>query len=307
VGPYKSGIGAPTSTHLLREDLAERPLARTRAPYLVIPIKTPYWLPRTDLEEILSAFLRTRIDEGDVLVFSEKALSTAKGNIVDENKIIPGHQALFLSLFWMRIIWGYFLGPLCRMRRSTIEWLRKYPLEAASHKQLVLRQSGPLQALRHGSEGGIDASNLPFAYASLPLRNPLVIAEELRRSLYRLTGKRVIVMIVDSDKTYTIRDFHFTPRPRPLKGIVCLGLLAYVVGRALNLVRKATPLAISGCRMSVEEALNIAELADRARGHGAGRTAWEMAEGFGVDLTGVTWEMLMAITHLPIVIVRKYL
>lgn len=296
---------AHPSTHLLREDLAERPLARTRVPYSVIPIETPYWLPGTDLEGILSANLCARMDEGDVLVFSEKALSTAQGNVVDESKITPGRQALFLSLIWMRIVWGYFLGPLCRMRRSTLGWLRRYPLEAASHKQLALSLCGPLQALRHGSEGGIDVTNLPFAYASLPLPDPLGTAEALRGTLYGLTGKKVMVMIVDSDKTYTLFGFHLTPRPRPLKGIVCLGLLAYVVGRALRLVRRATPLAISGRRMGVEEALNIAELADRARGHGAGPTAWEMAERFGVGLTGVTWEMLMTITHLPVVIVRK--
>jgi len=272
----------------------------------VIPIETPYWLPGTDVEEVLSANLRNRLVEGDVVVFSEKALSTARGGIVDESEVVPGLGALFLALVWMRIIWGYFLGPLCRMRMRSLRWIRRYPLEAASHKQLALRFAGPIQALRHGSEGGIDVSNLPFAYSSLPLPNPIGTSEALRRSLHGLTGKNVAVMIVDSDKTYSILGLHFTPRPRPLRGIVCLGPLAYVIGRALNLRRRATPLAISGGQISeVDEALDIAELADNARGHGAGRTAWEMAERFGVGLTGVTWEMLMSVKHYPIVIARK--
>jgi len=288
----------------LREELTGRRLTNSKDRYTVIPIETPYWFPGTDVEEILSAHLRHRIVEGDVVVFSEKALSTAMGNIVDEDEIVPGLQALFLTLVWMRIIWGYFLGPLCRMRRRSLKWIRRYPLEAASHKQLVLWFSGPLQALRHGSEGGIDVSNLPFAYSSLPLPNPLETSEALRGSLCDLTGKNVAVMIVDSDKTYSIMGFHFTPRPRPSKGIVCLGPLAYVVGRALNLRRRATPLAISGQIAGVDEALDIAELADNARGHGAGRTAWEMAERFGVGLTDITGEMLMTVKHFPIVIVR---
>jgi len=289
----------------LREGFSELRLTNSEEPrYGVIPIETPYWLPGTDVDEVLSANLRNELVEGDVVVFSEKALSTARGSIVDESEVVPGLGALFLTLVWMRIIWGYFLGPLCRMRRKSLRWIRHYPLEAASHKQLVLNFAGPVQALRHGSEGGIDVSNLPFAYSSLPLPNPVGTSEALRKSLYDLTGKDVTVMIVDSDKTYSLLGFHFTPRPRPLRGIVCLGPLAYVIGRALNLRRRATPLAISGQMAGVGEALDIAQFADDARGHGAGRTAWEMAERFGVDLTGVTWEMLMTVKHFPIVIAR---
>ena len=52
--------------------------------------------------------------------------------------------------------------------------LRNYPLESGSrHKQLALEQAGVLQALMFGSEGGIDGSNLPYAYVSLPLKTPM--------------------------------------------------------------------------------------------------------------------------------------
>jgi F420-0:gamma-glutamyl ligase-like protein len=56
--------------------------------------------------------------------------------------------------------------------------------------------------------------------------------------------------------------------------------------------------------MSAEIALQVAAVADRARGYGAGRSVWEMAEGFNVSLTKVTWEMLDHIDHKPVVIVR---
>jgi F420-0:gamma-glutamyl ligase-like protein len=135
--------------------------------------------------------------------------------------------------------------------------------------------------------------------------NAADMANSLRLSLLRLTGKNVITMIVDSDKTYSFRGFHFTPRPMPLRGIVSLGIFAYILGRFLKLKRRATPLAVSGCNIGVDDALDIAELADRARGFGAGRTAWEMAERYGVGITCVTWKMLSSIRHYPIVIVRK--
>ncbi len=74
--------------------------------------------------------------------------------------------------------------------------------------------------------------------------------------------------------------------------------------------KRATPIALaSSARMhaiSVEEALMIAEIANRAQGFGAGRTIWSMAETFGVPLTDVSWAMLDMVEHKPIVIVRAH-
>jgi F420-0:gamma-glutamyl ligase-like protein len=112
-------------------------------------------------------------------------------------------------------------------------------------------------------------------------------------------------MVVDTDKTSSFRNFHFTPRPKPIRGIhSCGGFVAYVIGRFFRLKRRATPLALAGRSLTVEEALNIAELANRSRGFGAGRTVWDMAERFKVDLTDVSWEMLERVKHKPVVIVR---
>ena len=58
-------------------------------------------------------------------------------------------------------------------------------------------------------------------------------------------------------------------------------------------------------RSSAEEALEIAEVANRVRGFGAGRTVWDMAERFGVGLADVSWGMLETVKHKPIVIVRS--
>jgi len=51
--------------------------------------------------------------------------------------------------------------------------------------------------------------------------------------------------------------------------------------------------------------LQIAALANKSRGFGSGRTAWDMAEKFGVGLTEVTWEMLEKVDHRPVIIVRR--
>ncbi len=269
-------------------------------------VRTRYWKPNDDyIDEIVRA-LKGKIRKGDIIVVSEKAVSTATNNVVDESSVKPSLTARFLSRFWMRFVWAYVLGPICHMRNKTILHFKNYPIrEGSAHKQVVLRQCGFLQALAHGSEGGIDGSNLPYSYVSLPLDEAPRTAKTIRSCLKERLRVDVAVMIVDTDKTYSWRNFHFSPRSRTIGGIRSVkGVAGYVFGRSLRFRKRATPLAISGTRIDVQEALDIAELASRARGFGAGRTVWEMAGNLDVSLTGVTWEMLEMAKHTPLVVVR---
>lgn len=251
--------------------------------------------------------LKGKVNDGDIITISEKAISVAEGNIIDESKVNPRSFAKFLACYWMKIVWGYVLGPLCHLRKKTIQRFRAYPIvEGSVHKQVALEHAGLSQALMHGSEGGIDASNLPYSYVSLPLKNAQNIAEKICEHIKVKLGKNVTVLIIDTDKTYSLRNFHFTPRPKPIRGIhSCRGFLAYVFGRFFRLKHRATPIAVVGSEVQVEEALEIAEIANRAHGFGTGRTVWDMAQRFGVSITAVTWKMLSRAEHKPIVIVRK--
>ncbi len=248
-----------------------------------------------------------RLSEGDFVVVSEKAISIAKGQIVDEAQLKPSLTAKIISRFWMRWIWGYPLGQLCHMSPKTRSRLRHYPVkDGAAHKQLCLEHAGLLQALRHGSEGGVDVSNLPYSYASLPLSDPQLEAEKLRERIWHGTGRKVSVMIVDTDKTYKLGQRNYTPLPRAAPGIAAGGgLMIYVICRVLRCQRRATLLGYAGEDLGVDTLLDIAETANRARGVGAGRTPWHMAERFGVGLTGVTWEMLEQVAHYPVVVVKR--
>ncbi|MEM2952849.1 MAG: coenzyme F420-0:L-glutamate ligase [Candidatus Bathyarchaeia archaeon] len=274
--------------------------------YKACAITTGYWRPGENYLREITASVKGKILDGDFVVISEKAISTALNNIVDESSVKPSLSAKIIAKFWMPLVWGYILGPLCHMRKELIQRLRQYPFEMGSrHKQVALHHANLLQALMFGSEGGIDGSNLPHSYVSLPLKNAELIAEKIRMQILLSLKRKVFVMIVDTDKTFSFRNFHFTPRPRPIKGICSFGgFLAYVVGRVFKIKRRATPLAVAGCKISAEEALTIAEFANRVRGFGAGRTVWDMAETFKVNLTDVSWEMLETVKHKPIVIVR---
>lgn len=268
-------------------------------------IRTRYWRPGDDYQEIVLDAISEELQDGDVVAISEKALAVARGRIVDESKIKPGLLARTLVCFWMRLIWGFVLGRLCHMKPANIKRMRTYPFcEGAKHKQVCLEHAGLLQALRPFSEGGIDTTNLPYSLASLPLDSPKRIAEQIRNEIADRLGKDIALAIVDSDKTYSYGGIHLASRPIDIPGLVDLGFFAYVIGRTFRWRARSTPIAWVGSVVSAEDALRVAGLANKARGYGAGRTAWDMAVRFGVGLTEVDWEMLEQVEHRPIVILR---
>jgi len=275
--------------------------------YSALAVSTKYWKPNDNYLEKVTLALTGKVNNGDFVVISEKAIATATGCIIDEKAIVPNRNANFIAGFWMRIIWGYFLGLLCRFGQRLLNRLRNYPLASGSrHKHVVLIHAGLLQALMFGSEGGIDGSNLPYSYVSLPLLNTDYFAQKIQSYIFKKLGKNVCVIISDTDKTYRFYNFYFTPRPKPLRGIHSFGgVFVYVIGKMLGLRRSSTPLAVAGCSLSVRDALKITNIADRARGPGSGDTVWDMASRFKVGVTDVSWSMLDSITHKPIVIVRK--
>ncbi len=310
VKPSYKKVGAATSEPTLLLIMSRNvPLCKCcpMVKYYALAVTTKYWKPKVDyLSEIIKG-LANRVDNGDFVVISEKAVSTALGNIADESHIRPSFNAKLIAKFWMRLTWGYVLGVPCRFGQRLLQRLRLYPVDMGSrHKQFALQQAGLLQALMFGSEGGIDGSNLPFSYVSLPLKNVYAVAEAIQQRIWLELHKKAVVIIVDTDKTYSFRNFHFTPRPNPMRGIQSRGgVCAYVTGRLLKLKRRSTPLAVAGCRLQAEEALKIACIADRTRGPGAGATVWDMAARFKVAVTDVSWNMLAQVKHKPVVIVRR--
>ncbi len=275
--------------------------------YKALALVTQYWKPGTDYSEKIVAAVKEKINDGDFVVVSEKALATARNNIVDEENFKPSLTAKLIARVWMPIGWGYFLGIACHFGQRLLSRIRQYPPETGSqHKQVALSYAGFLQALMFGSEGGIDGSNLPYSLVSLPLDKPEEVAKEIRGQILHLLRKKVTVVIVDTDKTYSFRNFHFTPRPNSVKGINSqCGIAAYLIGKALKLRKRSTPITFAGAAVHIEETLMIANVADRARGPGSGATVWDMAARFRVPATGVTWDMLAKVPHKPIVVVRR--
>jgi F420-0:gamma-glutamyl ligase-like protein len=275
--------------------------------YYALALTTGYWKPGDCyIAKIISA-LENKIENGDFVVVSEKAVSTSLGNMIDESKVKPSASAGVIVHFWMRLVWGYPLGILSHFGPRLLSRLRVYPLESGNrHKQIALQYAGVWQALMFGSEGGIDGSNLPYSFVSLPLKNADEFAKKIQTEILLILKKNVCVLIADTDKTYRFRNFFFTPRPKPLRGIYSFGgFVTYILGRVLKFKKSSTPLAVAGCNLLASEALTITNIADKARGPGSGATVWDMAARFKVDVNCVSWEMLSKIRHRPLVIVRK--
>lgn len=275
--------------------------------YRALAVSTSYWKPGSNYAAYIADALAGKLQDGDFVVVSEKALSTATGNIVDESVVQSNVNARFLASFWMRKVWGWYLGYLCSFGERLIKRLREYPLESGSrHKQVALEQAGLMQALLFGSEGGIDGSNLAYSYVSLPLRNADTFAQKIAGAIRQKLGRNVCVIVADTDKTYRFHNFYFTPRPSPMRGIKSFGgVFSYIFGRLLKFKKSSTPLAVAGCVLSAGEALTITNIADRARGPGSGATVWDMAAHFGVCIDAVSWEMLCRVRHKPLVVVRR--
>ncbi|MFC1802480.1 coenzyme F420-0:L-glutamate ligase [Thermoproteota archaeon] len=273
----------------------------------ILTFRCRYWRPGTDYISYITNRTGKHVQDGDIIAVSEKAISTAMGNIADESKIKPGKVAKFLSTYYTTRLWGGPIGKIIGFKDQTLKNLRNYPAaEGAAHKQLALSEVGLLQSLRHYSEGGIDASNLPYAYVSLPLHKPSHFAAEIRKHIQEKTGKQVSVMIMDGDTTYSWRNLHLAPRKVQTPGLIHFGgVLIFIIGRLFNFKARQTPIAIAGKPINPDRCLWYARLFHRLSGGGAGRTAWSMSVNLETSLTGVTWEMLESVEHYPVSIIRE--
>jgi F420-0:gamma-glutamyl ligase-like protein len=111
--------------------------------YYALALTTSYWKPSDNYTDKIIDALEGKIENNDFVVVSEKAISTAKGTILDESTIEPNLIARVIARFWMRIVWGYPLGILCRFGQRLLRRLREYPLESGSrHKQVALQHAG---------------------------------------------------------------------------------------------------------------------------------------------------------------------
>ncbi len=277
--------------------------------YIVRLVRKPMrlWTPGVDVVDEIVRVYAGLLEPSDILVLSDKALSVAYGYIYNEELVsINTVDLLYTRLarfLWTRVF-REFIGS------NTASVLEKTPLrDLARHKKLVLRL-GFKYLFKPVSEAGVDTTNLPYTYVSIPMDRACIVADEIRRELLYRLGVDVNILVVDSDKCFKPRfldNIAFSTRPSFVKGVVDLGVIAYVIGRAYPSLFKAypTPVAYSGEWIGLKALLKIARHADRVRGCGVGRNVYEVLERLGKrDYREVSWSDLSRFTHYPVVVAR---
>lgn len=273
--------------------------------YEVIPISTGYIKPGESYDQIIQAASKY-LEDGDFLVISETPIAISQGRVIDEKNFKPSFTATLLADVWSRYIWGYFLGPLFRIKRRTVENLRKLPKAARNHKQLILDYYGFKHALKPASEAGVDLSNVPGTSVCLLPENPEAVVADISTTIMSQHEKDVTVVIADTDVTYQIGGTKFTSIPLAVHGIKKdLGIFGYLLGR-VGKVKGPTPLAASR-KVDIDKLIEIAKIAEdyQKEKNGSMETVYDMNETFNGDLAGVTIEMLESVEHTPAVIVRE--
>ncbi|MBP2045583.1 coenzyme F420-0:L-glutamate ligase [Methanobacterium aggregans] len=272
--------------------------------YITIPIKTGYIKPGEPYKTIIHG-AADLIEDGDFLVISETPISVSQGRLVDEAEFEPSIMSILLADLWSKYLWGYILGPIFRIKKRTIHNLRKLPPEARSHKRVILEYYGLKHALKPASEAGVDLSNVPGTFVSLLPDKPELVAMDIEDELLKSTGRRVTVMIIDTDASYELFGKKFTSLPIAVSGIKCnMGFFGYILGRFGSIIGP-TPLGISK-RHDLDKIIEIAKITEEyhEKNEMDMETVYDMSSTFDGDITDITVDMLDSVEHTPAVIVR---
>lgn len=277
-----------------------------KSTHVVIPVNTSYIKPGKSYDKIIKN-AGNFLEDDDFLVVSETPLAISQGRIVDEAEFKPSISAYILADIWSKYLWGYILGPLLGIKKRTIKNLRNLPSEARAHKQVILHYYGWKHALKPASEAGVDLSNAPGTYVSLLPQDPQKISEEIERKVWECNGKRVTVMVIDTDATYQIGKKKFTSLPTSVDQIKNdMGIFGYLLGR-LGTILGPTPLGVSQPH-NLDDVMQIARAAEECqkKHENSMETVYDMQKLIDGDLSDITVEILDSVVHMPAVIVRKY-
>ena len=150
----------------------------------IIPIKFKEDIqPGDDISALILASCKTSIDDGDVLVISQKIISKQEGRVVNLNSVIPSELSVGIAS-------AYEKDP------KLVE--------------VILSESKRIVRMEHGviivqtnhnficANAGIDESNVEKGFATLLPVDPDRSAKKIRESILQITGKNTAVIISDT-------------------------------------------------------------------------------------------------------------
>ncbi len=157
----------------------------------ILGVLTPLLRHRDDLGEILTS--RCRLQDGDIVIVSSKAIATVEGADFDETTVTPGKNALSLAL-------------RCKQDPAFTELIireteRMHGSVVGTCPSVLLTSLKP-DGLKTGRilcpNAGLDHSNVQAGHVIGWPFDPVRSAKALRQDLMKRSGKRIGVIISDS-------------------------------------------------------------------------------------------------------------
>lgn len=151
----------------------------------IIPVYIKKEIERNDniADLILSSSSKPKIQDGDIIVISQKIISKQEGRVVHLPGVIPSILALGISA-------EYNKDP------KLVEVI-------LSESKRIVRMENEVIIVetKHGfvcANGGVDESNVQDGYATLLPLDPDKSAMQIQKQIQEKTGKRVAVLISDT-------------------------------------------------------------------------------------------------------------
>jgi len=152
------------------------------------------------------------VEEKDIIVLTSKIVSKAQGRVRKLEEVTPGKRALDISRHtgkdakWLQMIFdeGHKIAAILPVKGVIEEHIlnaaedNQCARELCEHEQAVCITVGPNGAI-HTCDAGIDGSNNPPGTVSLLPEDPDRAAREIREEIQKLTGKKVAVILADTE------------------------------------------------------------------------------------------------------------
>jgi len=150
----------------------------------IIPIKLKNDItPEDDIVELILSSLKKPIDDGDIIVVSQKIISKQEGRTINLNSVIPSELSIGIAS-------AYEKDP------------RLVEVILSESKRIVRMEHGVIIVeTNHNficANAGIDESNVEKEYATLLPINSDRSAKRIRDTLLQITGKNTAVIISDT-------------------------------------------------------------------------------------------------------------
>ena len=150
----------------------------------IIPVKIKEDIqPNDDIVALILSSSKTSIDDGDVIVISQKIISKKEGRVVNLNSVIPSELSVGISS-------AYEKDP--RLVEAILSESKR--IVRMEHGVIIVETSHNFIC----ANAGIDESNVEKGFATLLPVDPDKSAKKIRDAILQITGKNTAVIISDT-------------------------------------------------------------------------------------------------------------